>query len=293
MTTFQRSVSMSAAAVALALAMAADAQQPAAPQTAPAGQPTPPGTQSPPAPGEAARDQGRAKAIDDLVAANRILVELGVLDAYGHVSIRVPGDPKHFLMSRSLAPELVTPADILEHDLQGNAVAPPGAALFNERFIHAAVYAARPDVQAVVHNHAPALIPFGVSGVPLRPLYHMSAFLGSGVPVFDIRAAGQETDMLVKTLPLGQALAKTLGSNNVALMRGHGAVVVAPDMPRAVFRSVYAEQNARLQAQAMQLSQKVTFLDTEEANRAQATMEATVARPWELWRKKVQKAEGK
>ena len=233
-------------------------------------------------------DQARAKAIEDLVAANRILADQGVLDAYGHVSIRVPGDPKHFLMSRSIAPELVTPTDILEHDLQGNAVAPPGAALFNERFIHAAVYAARPDVQAVVHNHAPALIPFGVSGVPLRPLYHMSAFLGSGVPVFDIRAAGEETDMLVKTLPLGQALAKTLGSNSVALMRGHGAVVVAPDMPRAVFRSVYTEQNARLQAQAMQLSQKVTYLDAEEAKKAQTTMEGTVARPWELWRKKVQ-----
>src|SRR6267143_4859595 len=288
MTTFQRSISVSAAAIALALAVAAGAQQPATPQAAPAGQPTPPGAQSPPTPGAVAPDQSRVKAIDDLVAANRILADLGVLDAYGHVSIRVPGDPKHFLLARSIAPELVTPTDILEHDLEGKAVAPPGSALFGERFIHAAVYAARPDVQAVVHNHAPALIPFGVTGVPLRPLYHMSAFLGAGVPVFDIRAAGQQTDMLVKTLPLGQALAKTLGQNNVALMRGHGALVVAPDMPRAVFRSVYTEQNARLQAQAMQLSQKVTYLDPEEANRAQATMEATVARPWELWRKKVQ-----
>jgi ribulose-5-phosphate 4-epimerase/fuculose-1-phosphate aldolase len=293
MTTFQRSASISAAATALALAVAAGAQQPTTPTTVPAGQPAPPGTQSPPGSGAAARDQSRAKAIDDLVAANHILADMGILDAYGHVSIRVPGDPKHFLLARSIAPELVTPSDILEHDLEGKAVAPPGSALFGERFIHAAVYAARPDVQAVVHNHAPALIPFGVTGVPLRPLYHMSAFLGAGVPVFDIRAAGQQTDMLVKTLPLGQALAKTLGQNNVALMRGHGAVVVAPDMPLAVFRSVYTEQNARLQAQAMQLSQKVTYLDPEEANRAQATMEATVARPWELWRKKVQKADGK
>jgi HCOMODA/2-hydroxy-3-carboxy-muconic semialdehyde decarboxylase len=143
-------------------------------------------------------------------------------------------------------------------------------------------------VQAVVHNHAPSLIPFGVTGIPLRPLYHMSAFLGAGVPVFDIRVSGGDTDMLVKTLPLGHALAKTLGMNNAALMRGHGAVVVAPDMPRAVFRSVYAEQNARLQAQAMQLSAKVTYLDAEEAKKAQATMEATVGRPWELWRRKVQ-----
>lgn len=294
MTNFQRSASISAAAIALAVAAVASAQQPttpqqpATPQVPPAGQATPPGGQPPPSPAAAARDQARAKAIDDLVAANHILVELGVLDAYGHVSIRVPGDPKHFLLARSIAPELVTATDLLEHDLQGNAVAPPGTALFGERFIHAAVYAARPDVQAVVHNHAPALIPFGVTGVPLRPVYHMSAFLGSGVPVFDIRAAGEQTDMLVKTLPLGQALAKTLGTNNIALMRGHGAVVVGPDMPRAVFRSVYAEQNARLQAQAMQLSQKVNYLDPEEASRAQTTMEATVSRPWELWRKKVQ-----
>ena len=274
-TRLQRPACLSAL-IFFAVALPARAQQPSAPAPPPAGQAAVP------------PEQARAKAVEDLVVANRVLVDLGVLDAYGHVSIRVPGDPKHFLMSRSLAPELVTPADILEHDLEGNATAPPGATLFNERFIHAAVYAARPDVQAVVHNHAPSLIPFGVSGVPLRPLYHMSAFLGAGVPVFDIRAAGGETDMLVRTLPLGQALAKTLGANNVALMRGHGAVVVAPDMPRAVFRSVYTEQNARLQAQAMQLSQKVTYLDAEEAKKAQTTMEGTVARPWELWRKKVQ-----
>src|SRR6266852_5832675 len=270
MTRFLQRPSLSAASVALALAVSARAQKPAAQPAA--GQPA------------LSPEQARAKAIDDLVAANKILVELDVLDAYGHVSIRVPGDPKHFLMSRSLAPELVTPSDILEHDLEGNATPPPGSQLFSERF----VYAARTDVQAVVHNHAPSLIPFGVTGVPLRPLYHMSAFLGAGVPVFDIRAAGGDTDMLVRTLPLGQALAKTLGTSNVALMRGHGAVVVGPDMPKAVFRSVYTEQNARLQSQAMQLSSKVTYLDPEEAKKAQATMEGTVARPWELWRRKVQ-----
>jgi ribulose-5-phosphate 4-epimerase/fuculose-1-phosphate aldolase len=233
-------------------------------------------------------EQARAKAVEDLVVANHILADQGVLDGYGHVSIRVPGDPKHFLLARSVAPELVNASDILEHDLQGNANAPAGTQLFSERFIHAAVYAARPDVQAVVHNHAPALIPFGVTGVPLKPLYHMSAFLGAGVPIFDIRAAGGDTDMLVRTLPLGQALAKTLGASSMALMRGHGAVVVAPDMPRAVFRSIYSEQNARLQAQAMQLSQKIVYLDADEAKKAQTTMEGTVARPWELWKRKVQ-----
>jgi ribulose-5-phosphate 4-epimerase/fuculose-1-phosphate aldolase len=268
---------MLARAISLVLlsAASASAQAPSTPQ--PAGQPTAP---SP--------EQARAKAVEDLVTANHILADLGVLDGYGHVSIRVPGDPKHFLLARSVAPELVTAADILEHDLEGNASAPPGTQLFGERFIHAAVYAARPDVQAVVHNHAPSLIPFGVTGVALRPLYHMSAFLGDGVPVFDIRAAGGETDMLVKTPALGQALAKTLGTHNAMLMRGHGAVVAAGDIQRAVFRSVYMETNARLQAQAMQLSSKVVYLDPEEAKKAQATMEATVARPWELWRRKVQ-----
>ncbi|HYZ87849.1 MAG TPA: class II aldolase/adducin family protein [Myxococcales bacterium] len=249
-------------------------------------------TQTAPQPA-APPEQARARAVEDLVIANRILADLGVLDGYGHVSIRVPGDAKHFLLARSVAPELVTASDILEHDLEGNASAPPGTQLFGERFIHAAVYAARSDVQAVVHNHAPSLIPFGVTSVPLRPMYHMSAFLADGVPVFDIRTAGGETDMLVKTLPLGQALAKTLGAHNVVLMRGHGAVVVAADIQRAVFRSVYSELNARLQAQAMQLSSKVTYLDPEEAKKAQATMEATVARPWDLWRRKVQaKPEG-
>ena len=267
----------SAALMAAALAAPSRAQQ------QPAAQPTPGGTQPALSP-----EQARAKAIDDLVVANRVLADQGVLDGYGHVSIRVPGDPKHFLLARSVAPELVTANDILEHDLEGNANAPPGTQLFGERFIHAGVYAARPDVQAVVHNHAPSLIPFGVTGVPLRPLYHMSAFLGASVPIFDIRSAGGETDMLVKTLPLGQALAKTLGQNTVALMRGHGAVVVAPDMPRAVFRSIYAELNARLQAQAMQLSQKVVYLDAEESKKAQTTMEGTVSRPWELWKRKVQ-----
>ncbi|HET7784555.1 MAG TPA: class II aldolase/adducin family protein [Myxococcales bacterium] len=223
---------------------------------------------------------------EDLVAANRILADQGVLDGYGHVSVRVPGKPDRFLMSRSLAPEMVAEADLLEHDLDGNATAPSGAALFLERFIHAGVYRARPEVSAVVHSHSPSVIPFGATGTALRPLYHMSAFLGAGVPVFDIRAVAGDTDMLVRTLPLGQALAKALGAHPAVLMRGHGAVVVAADLPRAVFRSVYTELNARLQAQAMALGRKVTYLDAEEAKKASATMEGTAMRPWELWRRK-------
>ena len=233
--------------------------------------------------------EARAKAIDELVAANRILADQGVLDGYGHVSVRDPEHPDRFLLSRSLAPEMVTAADILEHDLEGKVVAPrSGDTPFLERFIHAAIYRARPDVNAVVHCHSPSLIPFGVTAVQLRPLYHMSAFLAGGVPVFDIRSAAGETDMLVRNPDLGRALAKTLGPHAVALMRGHGAVIVAADLPHAVFRSVYTETNARLQAQAMAFG-KVKYLDDEEARKAEATMGATVQRPWELWRRKAMK----
>jgi HCOMODA/2-hydroxy-3-carboxy-muconic semialdehyde decarboxylase len=225
----------------------------------------------------------------DLVAANRILAMEGVLDGYGHVSVRDPEHPDRFLLSRSLAPEMVTAADILEHDLDGNVLAQRGGASpFLERFIHAAIYRARPDVNAVVHCHSPSLIPFGVTAARLRPLYHMSAFLAGGVPVFDIRSAAGETDMLVRNPDLGRALAKALGPHTVALMRGHGAVIVAADLPHAVFRSVYTEINARLQAQAMAFG-KVKYLDDEEARKAEATMGATVQRPWELWRRKAMK----
>jgi HCOMODA/2-hydroxy-3-carboxy-muconic semialdehyde decarboxylase len=228
----------------------------------------------------------RTRAVDDLVVANRILADQGVLDGYGHVSVRSPGKPDRFLLSRSLAPELVTAADVLEHDLDGNAAAPPGATLFLERFLHAGVYRARPDVNAVVHSHSPSVIPFGATLTPLRPIYHMSAFLRGGVPVFDIRKAAGETDMLIRTPELGGALAKALGPHAAALMRGHGAVVVAEDLPHAVFRSVYTELNARLQAQAISLGGKVTYLDDEEARKAEATMGSTVQRPWDLWRRK-------
>jgi ribulose-5-phosphate 4-epimerase/fuculose-1-phosphate aldolase len=225
--------------------------------------------------------------IDDLVAANRILVDQGVLDGYGHVSVRHPADPQRYLMSRSIAPELVTAADVMEYDLDSNPVDARGRATYLERFIHGEVYRARLDVKAVVHDHSPSVIPFGVSTAPLRPLYHMSAFLGGGVPVFDIKtASGQSTDMLVRTAALGKSLAQTLGTRPVALMRGHGAVVVGASLPLVVFRAVYTEMNARLQAQAMALGGPVTYLDDEEARRAEASVGGTVPRPWELWRRK-------
>jgi ribulose-5-phosphate 4-epimerase/fuculose-1-phosphate aldolase len=225
--------------------------------------------------------------IDDLVAANRILADQGVVDGYGHVSVRHPADPQRYLMSRSLAPELVTAADIMEYDLDSNAVDARGRTSYLERFIHGEIYRARPDVKAVVHDHSPSVIPFGVSTAALRPLYHMGAFLAGGVPVFDIKvAAGGATDMLVRTPALGRALAQTLGARLVALMRGHGAVVVGPSLPVAVYRGVYTEVNARLQAQAMALGGPVTYLDDDEARRAESSVGGTVERPWQLWRRK-------
>ena len=239
-------------------------------------------------PAKAPSTDARAKAIGDVVAANHILADQGVVDGFGHVSIRDPSDPNKFLMARSMAPELVTAADVLVHDLDGNTPAPTNVKLYLERFIHGEIYRARPDVNAIVHCHSPSLIPFGVTSVALHPLYHMSAFLGPGVPVFEIRkAAGGSTDMLVRTPELGRALAQTLGTHPAALMRGHGAVIVGRDVQQAVFRSVYTELNARLQSQAMALGTKVVYLDADEAKKAEETNNGNVGRAWELWLRKV------
>lgn len=223
------------------------------------------------------------RLIEDLVAANWILADQGVLDGYGHVSVRHPGNPERYLLSRSLAPELVTAADVLEHDLDGNAAG--GRPLYAERFIHGEIYRHRADVQTVVHHHSPSVIPFGVSRSPLRPLYHMSAFLGDGVAVYDIRDGAGMTDMLVRTPVLGRALAETLGSRSAALMRGHGAVVVGSSLPQVVGRSIYMELNARLQAQAMGLGGEITYLAPEEARQATA-MIAGYERAWDLWKRR-------
>ncbi len=221
--------------------------------------------------------------IEDLVAANRILVDHGVLDGYGHVSARHDRDPTRYLLSRSLAPALVTADDIMEYDLDSNPIDAQDRTLYVERFIHGEIYKARPDVQAVVHNHSPAVIPFGVSTVPLRPLYHMAAFLWEGVPIFEIRDVGGMTDMLIRSPALGHALAQTLGNKAAALMRGHGAVVVSASVPEVVGRSIYLQMNAHLQAQAIALGGPVTYLDPEEGRKAAL---GGYQRAWELWRRK-------
>jgi ribulose-5-phosphate 4-epimerase/fuculose-1-phosphate aldolase len=222
--------------------------------------------------------------IENLVAANRILASEGVVDGYGHVSARHDKDPNRYLIARSVAPELVTAEDILELDLDSNPVDLRGRKLYLERFIHGEIYKARPDVKSVVHHHSAAVIPFGVTKVPLRPVYHMAAFVGQGVPVFEIREAGGMTDMLVRTPALGQALARTLGDKPAALMRGHGAVVVGASVPEAVARSIYLQMDARLQAQAMALGGEITYLDPEEVRQLGGL--GGYDRAWELWKRK-------
>jgi len=232
-----------------------------------------------------AASPGAQGLVDDLVAANRILAQEGIVDAYGHVSVRHTTAANRFLLSRSVAPELVTAADIMEYDLDGNAISPAGRSSYLERFIHSEIYRARSDVNAIVHCHTPSIIPFGASTVPLRPMYHMSSFIAQGVPVFDIRDAGGMTDMLVKDGRLGRALAQVLADKPAALMRGHGAVVVGHTIPTVVARSIYLDVNARLQAQAIALGGRVTYLDPEEARRWDAT-NGTYDRAWELWKRK-------
>ncbi len=225
--------------------------------------------------------------LEDLAVAYRILADQGVLDAFGHVSIRHPADPKRYLLARNLAPELVTAADIMEFDLDSNPVDPKGRRVFLERFLHGEIYKARADVNAVVHTHSPSVVPFGVTGHAFRPIYHMSGFLWPGVPNFDIRKeTGAFTDMLVRDRKIGRALAKVLADRPMALMRGHGNVVVAGELKLAVYRAIYAEMNARLQLQAKLLGGPITFLDTEEARLAEAANNGQVERPWELWKKR-------
>jgi ribulose-5-phosphate 4-epimerase/fuculose-1-phosphate aldolase len=240
-------------------------------------------------PSPASAGPAAAPLIDDLITANRILAQEGVVDAFGHVSVRHNLDPNRFLLSRSLAPALVTPDDLIEYDLDSNAVNAKGRPEYSERFIHGEIYKARPDIRAVVHAHAPSVVPFGVSTVPLRPVFHMAAFIGDRVPIFDIRAAAGMTDMLVRDAARGRALAQALAGRPAVLMRGHGVTVVGPALPFAVGRSIYLELNARVQLQALGLGGPVTYLDPAEAQKVLDSGEnRSYERPWELWKRQVQ-----
>jgi ribulose-5-phosphate 4-epimerase/fuculose-1-phosphate aldolase len=222
--------------------------------------------------------------IDELVLANHMLSEEGVLDAYGHVSVRDPQNPNRFYLARHMPAGLVTASDVIQYDLDSKALKGNPNAGYTERFIHGEIYKVRPDVMAVVHDHAPEVVAFTVSSVPLRPISHMGGFIGENVPVFDIRKGAGETDMLIRNNQLGHALAETLGNHTVALMRGHGAVIVAPNLHVVVGRAYYLSFNARIQTTALLMGGKVTYLSPEEAQKA--TAQDGYERAWSLFAEK-------
>ena len=231
-----------------------------------------------------------SELIDKVVVANRILYQQGVVDGFGHASARHDQSPDHFLLARNMAPGLVRRDDILTFDLDGAAVDADGRRVYLERFIHGEIYRARPDVQAIVHSHSPSVIPFGVTRQSLRPIFHMSGFLGEGAALFEIREVAGDTDMLISDRRLGAALAATLGARSTVLMRGHGSTVVGTSVEQAVYRAIYAEVNAKLQLQAVTLGE-VTYLNEREAAKAAAINDTQLARTWELWLNQVGKIE--
>jgi len=220
--------------------------------------------------------------VEKLVLANRILYARGVVDAFGHASARHDRSPDHFLLARNMAPALVRRDDILTFDLDGAALDADGRRVYLERFIHAEIYRARPDVHAIVHSHSPSVIPFGVIGQPLRPIFHMCGFLGEGTALFEIRDVAGDSDMLIRDGRLGAALSTALGPRSTVLMRGHGSTTVGSTIEQAVYRAVYAEVNARLQLSAIPLG-AVTYLNAEEAAKAAAVNDTQLPRVWELW----------
>jgi len=228
--------------------------------------------------------------LSNLVLANHILVHEGVLDGFGHISVRDPANPQQFVIARSMAPALVTEADLVTCNLDGEVIAPAGAKTYVERFIHSEIYKARPDVHSVVHSHSPAVIPFGVTGARLRPICHMSGFLGATVPVYEIRRdAGESSDLLIRNQALGRALADSLGSATVALMRGHGSVTVGVSIQQAVFRAIYTENSARLQLEASRLGE-INFLTDGEAQATSDMNDQHLDRPWQMWVRRVRAA---
>jgi HCOMODA/2-hydroxy-3-carboxy-muconic semialdehyde decarboxylase len=225
----------------------------------------------------------RQALIDELVIANHILANEGVLDGYGHVSVRSPENPNRYFLARAGAPALVTLADIAEYNLDSEMITISSAAGYTERFIHGAIYRARSDVMAVVHCHCAEVIPFGAVAVPMQPMYHMGYFIAEGVPIFDIKKAGGK-DMLVRDNDLGRALAQSLGKTSAVLMQGHGAAVTATSLHLVVGKSYYLNLNARLQWQAIQLGGgNVTYLDAGQAMNSPQDYE----RSWEFWKSRL------
>jgi HCOMODA/2-hydroxy-3-carboxy-muconic semialdehyde decarboxylase len=225
--------------------------------------------------------------LEDLAAASRILADQGVFDAAGHVSMRHPGHAERFLMSRSLAPQMITADDIMEFDIDSNPIDARGRNAFIERYLHGEIFRARADVTAIAHSHSPSTIAFGLSNVPMRAMYHNAAFLAAGVPVFDIREKFGATDIVVSSSEKGAALAQVLADKPVALLRAHGMVATGPSLPVAVFRAIFMVISASIQHQALALGGPVAALDEEEGRLADVVNVQTVGRSWDLWKKRV------
>ena len=220
--------------------------------------------------------------VDRLVLANRIIYDQNIVDAMGHVSVRNDREPHSFLLSANRAPGMARRQDIVLYDLGGEALQANAPRAYLERFIHAEIYRARPDVMAVVHSHSPNVIPFAATKTALKPTYHMAGFLGAGSAHFDIHDVNGETDMLVRDSYLGKALADSLGRHSCVLMRGHGSTVVGSSLEQVVYRAVYLDLNARIQMQANTLG-AVTFLSEEEARLASEGNDTQLKRSWDLW----------
>jgi len=225
------------------------------------------------------------RVLADLVIANRILAHEGIVDAYGHVSVRHPREPKRYLLARSLSPEMVQQADIMEFELDGTPVGGDARQPYLERFIHGAVYESRPEVLAVVHAHAEDVLPFGITAAPLRPVIHSGSFMGAEVPVWDIRDRFGDTNLLVTNMPQGRDLAARLAANNVALMRGHGFVAAARSLIEVVRMSVYVPRNARVQLAAMRLGEvePLSRGEIEARNAGYKPHSPETWRAWEYW----------
>ena len=227
------------------------------------------------------------KLVEDLVLANHILANEEIVDAFGHVSVRNNRNPNRYLLARHVAPALVSPEDILEYDLDSNPIDGKDKSQYSERFIHGEIYKARPDVMSVVHSHSPSVIPFSLSSVPLRPVFHMAPFVVEGVPVFDTRAVPGPKQRLVASTEAGRLLAQMLGNHPAVLILGHGAAIVGTSLQIAVGRSIYLETSAKIQAQAIALGGQITYFDPEAAHRASSGDYGQHA--WDFWTRRAEK----
>jgi len=240
-----------------------------------------------------AQDPKIKTAIEELVIANHILYDQNAVDGYGHISVRNPANPNTFFLARSIAPSTVKVEDIIEFDMSGKALNGDNRTAYGERFIHSGILKNRPDINSVIHGHAPPILPYGLTGTTLKPVYHMSSFLGEGAPIFEIRNFAKpnpDTDMFVSNIELGNALSQTMGLQYFVLMRGHGYAAGGDSIKKAVFRAIYAIQNASIQSEAIKMGQ-VQYLTPGEAAISQETIEKTIGRPWQLWTERVKKSQ--